>query len=326
MSAPLVSVVMPVFNGAAYLPEAVDSILGQTYENLELVAIDDGSTDDTPRILAAVADRRVRVLTQANRGVAGALNAGIGASRGSLIARMDADDLSEPIRIERQVAYLQTNPRCVVVGTNARVISEEDLPLYDSDLPCDDAGARQLLAQLRSPFYHGSVLMRCEALEVAGLYDERVGQQVEDLVLWSRLAALGELANVPECLYRYRLRPSAVSILPRRNAQRRRAVLARILRTGYATSEDGAELRALSVSVPHRRRVSWYELQVGKALLDHCGDARAARRRFDRALRLDPANGRVWFNLALTLLPSPLRAAWVGRRNARLPVRPISGA
>src|SRR5258706_14041022 len=118
-SSPAVSVVMPVYNGERYLASAIDSILAQTFTDFELIAVDDGSTDSSLPMLKRYAERdpRVRVISRPNTGIVGALSDAIAAARAPLIARMDADDLSLPLRFERQVAYLSGHPQCVLVGT-----------------------------------------------------------------------------------------------------------------------------------------------------------------------------------------------------------------
>jgi glycosyltransferase involved in cell wall biosynthesis len=122
-----VSVVMSVFNGERFLREAVDSILGQTYRDLELIVIDDGSADGSGEILAQrrQADARLRVFPQANMGLTRSLNRGVELSTGEYVARMDADDLSEPRRFERQVAFMDAHPDVGLLGTAYREIDGE---------------------------------------------------------------------------------------------------------------------------------------------------------------------------------------------------------
>src|SRR5689334_11102780 len=121
---PRVTVVTPVYNGAAFLREAIDSILQQTFTDFEYLIIDDGSTDATPDLLreAARVDGRIRVVTREAAGVAVARNTGLSLARADLIAHQDADDLSLPDRLARQVAFLDAHPEVVMVGTFARVI------------------------------------------------------------------------------------------------------------------------------------------------------------------------------------------------------------
>ena len=132
-AAPAVSVVMPVYNAARHLREAVQSVLRQTFRDFELVAVDDGSTDESPAVLReyAARDPRVRVVSRPNTGIVGALNDGLDAARGPLVARMDADDVCLPRRFERQAAFLRDNPACLVVGTRVRYTEPNGRPICD---------------------------------------------------------------------------------------------------------------------------------------------------------------------------------------------------
>jgi glycosyltransferase involved in cell wall biosynthesis len=209
MASPLVSVVLPVHDGERFLAEAVESVLSQTLRDLELVVVDDGSTDGTQDVLSAYRDSRMRVVAQPHRGLVGALTAGIAAASASYVARMDADDVSEPRRLERQVELLERRPRAGMAATWVAVVDEEGRELRRHVLPSEhDDLARRLL--LRNPFQHGSVLLRRAALEEAGGYRGDYGAN-EDYDLWRRLARSWELACVPEVLYRYRVHAGAVT-------------------------------------------------------------------------------------------------------------------
>src|SRR5437867_4347597 len=121
---PSISVVLPVYNCPHYVGEAIDSILAQSYADFELIVINDGSTDETPRVLERVRDSRVRLYAQENRGLAATLNRGIELARGRYIARQDQDDASLPERLEKQVAFLDAHPNCALVGTWAQIWKE----------------------------------------------------------------------------------------------------------------------------------------------------------------------------------------------------------
>jgi glycosyltransferase involved in cell wall biosynthesis len=209
MARPVVSVVLPVHDGERFLAEAVESILAQTLQDLELIVVDDGSTDGTQRVLAGFADERLRIVAEQHRGLVHALGVGIAEARAPYVARMDADDVSEPRRLERQVELLERRPDVgmaatwvVVIDESGRELSRRVLPSAHEDL------VRRLL--LRNPFQHGSVLLRRDALEEAGGYRGDYGAN-EDYDLWRRLARSWELACVPEVLYRYRLHAAAVT-------------------------------------------------------------------------------------------------------------------
>jgi glycosyltransferase involved in cell wall biosynthesis len=221
VASPLVSVVLPVHDGERFLAEAVDSILGQTLGDLELVVVDDGSTDATRSILARYDDPRLRVVAQPHRGLVAALGAGIAETGAAYLARMDADDVSEPSRLERQLELLERRPRVGMAATWVAVVDEQGRELGRRVLPpAHDDLARRLL--LRNPFQHGSVLIRRAAFDAAGGYRDDYGAN-EDYDLWRRLARSWELACVPEVLYRYRVHAGAVTQMdPERVARRER--------------------------------------------------------------------------------------------------------
>jgi glycosyltransferase involved in cell wall biosynthesis len=216
-----VSVVLPVRDGERFVREAVESVLAQTYADLELIVVDDGSTDGTAAALAGFRDERLRVLRQEPSGLVAALRRGVAEARAPLVARMDADDVSEPARLERQVELLERRPRVGMAATWTAVIDEEGRELRREVLPpAHEDLARRLL--LRNPFQHGSVVVRRDALEAAGGYRDDYGAN-EDYDLWRRLARSWELACVPEVLYRYRVHAGAVTQTdPERIAQRER--------------------------------------------------------------------------------------------------------
>lgn len=205
MSGPLVSVIMGAYDCAGTLQAAVDSILGQDYANLELVACDDGSVDTTADILALCAARDYRVVllrNAANEGLAWTLNRCIGAAKGSYLARMDGDDLSRPDRIGKQVAYLEAHPEIDICGSSVDLFDDEGV--WGKNRYPERPDARSFL--LKSPFVHPSVMFRASCLKAVGGYDcdPAVGRS-EDYDLFMRLYAAGSRGyNIQEPLLLYR--------------------------------------------------------------------------------------------------------------------------
>jgi hypothetical protein len=229
-SAPMVSVVLPAHQAAAHLREAVDSIQAQTLGDLELIIIDDGSTDDTARIARGIRDPRVRYQRTGHRGVAAALNVALDLARGRYVARMDADDISHPQRLERQVAFLEANPHIGVVGTNIRVVDATGAVIGRSDCPTDDLRIRWT-AVFHAPFAHPTVMVRRTVLEAHRLRYDETFLAAQDMELWPRVLAVTGASNLPGHLYDYRLHPHQNSRL--RQQQRRAAhdqVVARTVR------------------------------------------------------------------------------------------------
>ncbi|QJW92708.1 glycosyltransferase [Frigoriglobus tundricola] len=202
---PTVSVLMPVYNGERYLAEAVDSVLAQTFTDFEFVIVDDGSKDGSLAVLQwyAARDPRVRIISRPNTGIVGALNDGLAAARGELVARMDADDVCHPERFRTQVEYLRAHPACVVVGSRADLIDPdgERIGRWDMALDHDEIDRANLAGKLT--IVHPSLVFRRAAVVGAGAYRQETAGS-EDLDLMLRLAETGRLANVPDVLLRYR--------------------------------------------------------------------------------------------------------------------------
>lgn len=211
MNAPLVSVLMPVYNGAADLRRALDSVLGQTFSDFELIVINDGSKDESASLLNSVDDPRVRVIHQDNMGLAATLNRGLAMARGALIARQDQDDLSHPERFARQVTHLNDNPECILLGTAAEIwVGDEPTERAHNHPTEHSLLAFDLL--FNNPFVHSSVMMRRDAvLDIGGYTTDKSRQPPEDYELWSRLARKGRVANLPERLLVYREVPQSMS-------------------------------------------------------------------------------------------------------------------
>jgi glycosyltransferase involved in cell wall biosynthesis len=206
VDAPLISVVMPVYNCGRYVAQAVESILAQTLADFEFVVIDDGSTDKTSKVLRryAARDPRIRIVSRPNRGLVASLNEGLALALGEFIARMDGDDIALPSRFERQVAFLRQHPDIVCVGSAVLEIDEVGRELVVSPQPLDDETIQELSLKGLPKIWHPTAMMRREAVHSIGGY--RPGMCLgEDLDLWLRLGEHGRLANLEEYLLLYRI-------------------------------------------------------------------------------------------------------------------------
>jgi len=206
---PRISVLMPVWNGAAFLAAAVDSVLAQTFTDFELLVIDDGSTDRTPEILGAYADPRLRVLRLEHAGIVVALNHGLAQARAEWVARLDADDLSEPQRLERQWQAVSRQPKAVLCHSAVTFFGSETNPASPARLPRSRSFMALQLCR-RCPITHSTVLFKKTAALTAGSY-RREERHAEDFSLWGRLLEQGEFIALPEKLVRLRLHSQSVS-------------------------------------------------------------------------------------------------------------------
>jgi hypothetical protein len=259
-STPTVTVVLPVKNGGRDLPQALETILRQSFTEFELIVINDGSTDETGAYLNSISDPRVRIFHQESAGLASALNHGISLSRGRYIARQDHDDLADPSRIAKQVAFLDAHPDHALVGTRAQIWVGDTPSGRFHDHPIENELLRFDLL-LNNPFVHSSVMMRKSALDHVGVYTtDPARQPPEDYELWSRVARHYRVANLAERLTVYREVPSSIS-----------RVSAHLFLEKLVTISSENLAHATGVTVPQ-------QVHIDIAALVHGAEARVSRK------------------------------------------------
>lgn len=290
MSRPVVSVIMAACNAANTIAEAIDSILRQTWKDLELIVLDDGSTDATASVVNGFHDPRIRLISnESNMGLARSLRRGSDAATGRFVARMDADDLSHAQRLERQIAFLEGRPRVGFAGTSFDLMDEQSRVFGRRVRPAtDEFLQRQLLVW--NPFCHGSVMIRTELLRAAGGYDENFPSAM-DFDLWLRLAEQTRAAIMPEVLYSWRVGPDSMTHAHR---ARQDTFARRALELAWQRRVTGADAlgRVLPVhftdsAMPAEHCAIW----AREALRQRRSGA--AARLLARSLALDPFNVRL---------------------------------
>jgi glycosyltransferase involved in cell wall biosynthesis len=294
---PLVSVVIPTFNAARYVGEAVRSALGQTFDSREIVVVDDGSTDDTPGVLSPLLDR-IQYIRQENRGVYAARNRGIAASTGRYVAFLDADDLWLPDKLARQVEILESHPDFGAVHTDASTIDADGRLILESS----NAARQSRNGLVFDEFFRSNmaiillstVMIRRECFDAVGLFDERY-PAVQDHIYFLRLAYRYPIWFIGKPLVRYRRTPGSLS---RGNLAENFAIRERLLREFIDEHADYFRER------PHLLRNRWesFCFDAGLALF-HRGLYRASRGYFRRSLRAGP---KAWMRSLMTLVPEPL--------------------
>lgn len=206
---PLISVLLPAYNAEKYIRESVESILAQTYPHFELLVIDDGSDDKTAEIVASIKDARLKLIRNPqNLGLIKTLNRAVSLAQGAYIARMDADDISLPERLEKQLNLLQANSELILCGTSVYVFSDKKT-VQTTAPTTHNAILWKMLYQ--TPFVHPSIMLNTKKTGTHFYYDQNY-PHCEDYELFVRLAKVGKMANLPEPLYRYRRHPESVSI------------------------------------------------------------------------------------------------------------------
>jgi glycosyltransferase involved in cell wall biosynthesis len=208
---PLVSVVMPTYNSERFLREAIESILNQTFEDFEFIIVADKSPDSSDVILDDFRERdaRIKVFGQERIGLIASLNKGCRLAKGKYIARMDADDISLPQRLERQVQYLEEHPEIGVLGTGIRYIDEAGR-LGKSVRNPKDPKLVKFYLHLENCIVHPSVMMRREPIERLGFYNPEA-IHAEDYDLWTRAASVTRVSNLRDILLEYRVWSRGIS-------------------------------------------------------------------------------------------------------------------
>lgn len=205
---PLISVVLPVYNVASYIKEALDSLLNQTVQDFEILVIDDCSTDETLAVVESIPDERIKIIyKEANKGLIDSLNIGFAAAKGKYIARMDGDDISPPLRFEKQLHVLEKHAEIKACGCWLEAFGKENKIIKHKEFH-DEIVANLLLSCSMSL---GSVMM--DANWAKNFRFDEAKKHVEDYDFWSRAAWSGKLYNIQEVLYCYRTHNTQVSAL-----------------------------------------------------------------------------------------------------------------
>ena len=213
VESPRISVLLPVYNGAPFLAPSIDSVLSQSFEDFELLILNDGSTDDSADIVRSYSDRRIRYFEHSNMGLPATLNEGARFARGEFLFRQDQDDLSYPDRFARQVSCLDEHPDVAVFGTWARIfVDGNSAAAYRYHRHPTTHAAVAFGAIFDSTFVHSSMAMRRSAFEAIGGYScDPLRQPPEDFELCSRMCRRYKVANLAEVLVDYREVASSMS-------------------------------------------------------------------------------------------------------------------
>jgi glycosyltransferase involved in cell wall biosynthesis len=275
---------------------AVRSILNQTYRDFEFLILDDGSSSAETRAYldhlrdARLPDSRVRLSHEPHRGLTATLNLGLSLARGELIARQDADDWSDPTRLEKQVAFFAGHPEHVLIGSAAWTHQQDGKPLWPAVMPQLHHEVAAALWR-GNPFFHGAAMFRRDAAQAVGGYREQL-PCAQDYDFFWRLSETGGVANLPEPLYHYRYRAGSVSA-ERAAEQARAQRAARKLAEQRRSGERENVAQALLASSADASAAALKQADH----LTLAGDYAGARRGYWEVLRSRPADPIAWGKL-----------------------------
>jgi glycosyltransferase involved in cell wall biosynthesis len=309
-----VTVLMPVYNGAKYIAEAIGSVLAQSFGDFELLIMDDGSTDNTVAEIRKFNDPRIRLVECAHLGFATTLNNGLKQAKAELVARLDADDLCKPERLATQYDFMQANPEYILIGSEEDYIDMNGEYLFTLQCPgYSDAEIRDL-DPTTCPFSHTSVMYKKEEVIQAGGYYLH-GHSFEDHMLWLKLIKKGKVCNLPQSLVKYRFNPGSMTIDEKWRGKRFLRLKATLLIRGYATEKENEELTAIMKSQDNNsiKEGAYYAL-CGKKFLFNNYKPTKARTNLGKAIRHRPSRLDNYALYMLSFFPRPF-LHWLYRKN-----------
>lgn len=297
---PVISVLMPVYNGELHLREAIDSILGQSLRNFDFVIIDDGSTDDTSKILNAFSehDTRIKILSQKHKGLSHSINRGLSKIETPFIARMDSDDVAHPERLAIQVSFMEKHPAITVCGSALEVYEQPGV-CWRPPQRHEEIIARQLF---ENPIFHPTVIFRNFRDRYRGILYNEAFNKAQDYDLWVRLSnQSGHLfANLPEPLIRHRTYPGNDRSRHRQEQQASANIVRKnILRTlGINCSKEEYDLHQFFLKFPRRMdKVTLYRCSKWLTVINN---SNISKKIFERNALQDELRKR-WKRLCLSV-------------------------
>ncbi len=282
----LISVIMPFYNAGEFLDSAIESILNQSYKKLEFIIINDGSTDGSDKIIGTYTNPRIKYFSSVHKGIVAQLNFGIEKSKGKFIARMDADDVSQPERLQVEYDFLKANPNISAVGSSYYRIDENGNRLYKKRQLTSHKECK-FIAPINSPLLHPTLLTYKKVLNDLGGYSENYNG-IEDYDLFNRMINAGyEVSNVDKLLFSYRLKKSHINSTEEQKQQ-------------SSIYSYGRELLKSNIKENKKNYESYFQLAV---LEYYLGKISLSRKHLFKTLKLKPSLiSKVLRYLPLTLL------------------------
>lgn len=301
-----VTVIMPAYNSGPYIKEAIDSVLNQTFTDFEFIIINDGSKDETLDIIRLYTDPRIRLIDQQNKGLIDTLNESILLAQSDIIARMDADDICLPDRLQLEYDFLEAHPEYVMVGSEADVVDKEGnflMKLVPVGHTHEEIAAR---INKKCPFIHPCVMFRKQAVIDAGLYPKNA-LTFEDHLLWKKLLGLGRVCNLDKVLLKVRFNPESVTIDEKWRGEAFIKIRREAVERGYVSEQDAIALKQLLANQNFATyKQASYHAMVGKKYLWNNANGKLARKHFAAAIRHYPKNAESYILYIFSFLP----AAW----------------
>jgi glycosyltransferase involved in cell wall biosynthesis len=285
---PKISVLMSVYNGDRYLSEAIESVLKQSFMDFEFLIIDDGSTDNSKKIIEGYSDNRIKYFYKQNTGVSKSLNYGLKIAKGKYIARLDADDICYEHRLKEQYNFMETYSEYVLCGSTCDVVDINNDFIYKYiDIPFANEEIIRIMKK-KNCFVHSSTFYRKNiALKIGGYY-EPIRQYFEDYMFFYEIIKHGKSYNFRDSLIRYRVVPGSISSVFYSYSTKK--VILNIVKNGFATEEQINFLNKTKRLNNEKRKLSNYHCKIFRLLLGHQLNFKKSFFHLFKAISIDPSN------------------------------------
>jgi len=314
MNNPKITVLMPAYNAAKYIAEAIRSVLAQSFGDFELLIINDGSTDHTANIIASFHDPRIVMINQENKGIAAALNVGLKHARAPYVARFDADDICYPDRLKVQYDFITAHPGYNIIGSAADYVDADDNYMFTQHPVAHLNEEIQDLKYSICPFIHSSVFYKKSTILANGGYNEHA-YTYEDHFLWVNILKSTKACNLSQPLLRVRINPESITIDEKWRTRKFKEIKYTSLKNRSITAAEGDELKQIAGQqyLPKIKEGSYYAL-CGKKFLINNYQPKKARVHMVKAIGVHPL--RLDNYLLYTISWFPARFInWLYRRN-----------
>lgn len=301
-----ITVLLPAYNAAPYIREAVDSVLNQTYTDFELLVINDGSTDNTLEILKSYTDPRLRIIDQQNMGLVKTLNKGLSLADSKWIARFDADDVCYPERLQQQMDFLESNPDYILVGSEADYMDEAGNFIFTYKFRYYEDEEMRANGFRQCPVIHSAVTFSRQAVLDAGGYDDDA-ITFEDHLLWRKLSAYGKMKNLPVPLIKVRFNADSVTIDEKWRGKEFQELKARSIEAGKVSPEDLVTLKDILKKQNFTAyKKAAYHSMLGKKFLWNQHKPKMAREHLKKAIDSMPGKAEPYMLYMMSYLPGGL--------------------
>jgi glycosyltransferase involved in cell wall biosynthesis len=306
MKDPKITVLMPAYNAGKYIAEAITSVLKQSFRDFELLIVNDGSTDNTVKIIESFHDERIVLIHQQNKGIASALNSGLARSRAAYIARFDADDICNPDRLRIQYDFITAYPEYHIIGSAADYMDVDGSYIFTQHPAAHLDEEIQTLKYTVCPFIHSSVFYRKEVIVSNGGYNEHA-YTFEDHFLWVNILKNAKACNLSQALIKVRLNPESITIDEKWRTRKFREIKYGSLRRQSITEAEGIELQEIGEKqyLPKIKEGAYYALCCKKFLVNNYQPEKA-RWHVMKAISIHPFRMDNYLLFVISYLPENL--------------------